>query len=136
MVQMIRTAEDMARAIETAPDTQLKALLSALAERLAEYPDYAFEDLAEIVIVQPGDTLQAIEEACKLRWVVDGKFVSPVELIAEHEGWFEVTWILSDDGFGLVLFLEKAEGIDPQLLAACRHALAEHQPHEQDGSER
>lgn len=97
---VIRTAEELARAIEAAPDTKLRDLLTAHAERLAEYSEYDLSELAEFVIVQQGDTLEAIEEACQLRLMADGQFLSPVELIAEHTHWIEVTWILSDDGFG------------------------------------
>lgn len=123
---VIRTAEDMACVLATTPDTQMKELLTAHAERLA---DYDLEDVAEFVIVQPGDTLDAIEEACQLRLVEGDTFLSPVELITEHALWYEVVWILSDDGFGLVLLVNKAEGTEPQVLAACRTALLDDQPH-------
>jgi len=34
-------------------------------------------------------------------------------------GWFEVEFILSDNGFGCALFIEDGEGADPTLLSAC-----------------
>src|SRR5690606_15126186 len=102
---VIRTAEELACAIAAAPNTQLSTLLTAHAERLAAYD---LEDVAEFVIVQAGDTLDSIEAELNLRL-----FASPVELIAEHDQWFELTWILSDDGFGLVLFVPAAESTDP-----------------------
>jgi hypothetical protein len=35
----------------------------------------------------------------------------------------EATFILSDDGFGLVLLVELAEWTDPLLMAACVNAV-------------
>jgi hypothetical protein len=109
---LIRTAEAMTLAIETSPDPELRSLLTQHAERLE---GYSFEEVAEFMIVQPGDTLDE-------RLVAEGRFAFPVEIIAEHTNWFEVVWIMSDDGYGLVLLIEKA-ATDTHALAACRHAL-------------
>jgi len=57
---VIRTAEDMARALDSPPDAELHALLQAHEARLAEWD---LQDLAVFVIVQPGDTLTAVEVA-------------------------------------------------------------------------
>jgi hypothetical protein len=46
------------------------------------------------------------------------------ELITEHARWFDVVFIFSDNGDGLVLLIERDAKTDPQFLAACRHALA------------
>jgi hypothetical protein len=46
--------------------------------------------------------------------------VPSTEWIADHGSWFEAVYILSDDGFGVVLFVQNDEGVDPELLAMCR----------------
>jgi hypothetical protein len=119
---MIRTAEDFARLLSAPPHPSLQPILQMHAERLA---DYDLEDVAEVVIVQVGDTIDAIEHLCP--------FASPVELIAEHDHYFELTWILSDDGFGMVLFVPTDESTDPLLLRLCRSFLIDFQAHEQTG---
>jgi hypothetical protein len=45
----------------------------------------------------------------------------PPEIHDEHEGWHELVFILSDDGFGLVLFIAKHPATDARLLKALAH---------------
>lgn len=116
---VIRTAEDMARALDSPLDPDLMQCLQAQRDRLSEWSDYDPSDLAMFVIVQPGDRLTDIDTACGWKLVEDGIFTQPVELFAQHGGWFEVTWILSDDGFGLVLCVSTAAISVPELLAVC-----------------
>lgn len=123
---LIRTAEDFARVLSEPPDLELQTLLQAYADRLAEYPDFTFEELGMFAIVQPGDNLNSIDSA--IGWPIldsDGSFSHSVELIVQHSGWYEVTFILSDGGFGLVLFVPLDERTDSKLLAACKRALIE-----------
>lgn len=123
-MNLIRTVEAMARALDSPLDPELKQLLRSHAERLAEYEDYALEELAEFLIVEAGDALPDVEQAYGTQLVMDGQFTFTVELITQHERWFDVVWIISDDGFGLVLLVQIDPGTDARLLAACRHALA------------
>ena len=118
-MNIIRTAEAFARLLATHPDPDLKALLQAQADRLAEYDDYTLEELAMIAVIQPHDTLEGIDTA--LGWtLLDGDiFAKPVELIDLRSGWYEVTFILGDDGFGLVLYVPDTKGTNEQLLRAC-----------------
>jgi len=124
-MHICRTAEAFARLLATHPDPELKSLLQVLADRLADYEDYTFEELAEVLIVEPGDTLDAIDAALG-RSLLDGDtFARPVELIAPHARWIEAVTILDDTGFGLILFVPLDERTDQRLLAACKHALIE-----------
>src|SRR6516165_1911619 len=77
---VMRTAEDMARALDSPLDTELKCLLADQHQRLSEWQDYTFEEFAMIVIVQPGDTLDAINAACGWSLLNEGAadFASPV----------------------------------------------------------
>jgi len=114
---IIRTAEDLARALEAPLDPILHDRLEAHSEYLADYP---FEELALFLIIQPGDTLEAITAACAYRLVEGGRFTIEAEAIDRHGNWLEVLFVLSDDGFGLVLFVPLERGTDPSLLAACQ----------------
>ncbi len=47
-------------------------------------------------------------------------FVPAWEILEEHASCYEVVFILSDDGFGVVVFVPKDGDIPPGLLAMCR----------------
>ncbi|QNE05995.1 hypothetical protein [Croceicoccus marinus] len=123
----IRTAEAMARVLNSQLEPQLYTILTEHKERLAAYYDFPFEGLAEFLIVERVDTLAETENTYGRRLVENDTFVMPVELAFRHTNWIEVIFILSDDGFGLVLLVETGEGADPLLLSACQHALLEHE---------
>jgi hypothetical protein len=117
----IRTADALAAAGAASEDPDLRTLLGGYAAAIEEFGD----DLqADVIIIRAGDTLEQVESAYGRRLVADGRFTFLVELITEHARWFDVVFIFSDNGDGLVLLIEQAEKTDPQLLAACRHALA------------
>lgn len=114
---IIRKAEDLARALEAPLDPILHHRLEAQREYLADYP---IEELALFLIAQPGDTLETITAACSYRLVESARFTIEAEAIDRHGNWLEVLWVLSDDGFGLVLFVPLESDTDPSLLAACQ----------------
>lgn len=120
---VIRTAEEMARALDSPLDPELKHCLQAQWDRLAEWRDYELSELAVILIVQAGDTLDQAEAIIGQTLVQDEAFFLLPELVARRGGWFAATFILSDDGFGLVLLVEIAANTDHDLLAACNHHL-------------
>ena len=123
----IRTAEAMARVLDTPLEPELHKILTEHRERLAGYYGFRFEELAEFLIVERGDTLADGEDTYGRRLVENDTFVMPVELAFRHTAWIEVIFILSDDGFGLVLLVETGEGADPSFLSACQQALLEHE---------
>lgn len=125
---VIRTAEDMARALESPLEPDLIECLHGHRDRLSEWSDYDFSDLAMFVIAQPGDTLTDIAAACGWKLVKDGSFTQPVELIARHGGWIEATFILSDDGFGWVLLVSTAATSAHELLAVCNQLISQQEP--------
>ncbi|EQB17810.1 hypothetical protein L284_06420 [Novosphingobium lindaniclasticum LE124] len=108
---------------------EIHTLLEAHLDRLAEYDGFDLEDLAMFAIVMPGDALDGIEDDLG-RSLIDsaGTFIQPPEIIHRHAGWFEVAFILSDDGFGLVLFVPIDSNTDVKLMAATETAFAEATP--------
>lgn len=126
---IIHTEVEMAHAIAAPPDPVVGSLLQTQAEALACYEGYELTELAQFAIIQPSDTTDTIEQSLGCQLLDDaGSFTKPAELISEHAGWYEVTFILSDDGFGLVLYVPKGERTDCRLLQACERALAELAP--------
>ena len=120
---VIRTAEAFAHALDSPLDPELKHCLQDHWDRLAEWQDYELSELAIFVVVQAGDTLEQAQAIIGQTLVQDGSFSLLPELIDRRGGWIEVTFILSDDGFGLVLQVADSHGADECLLAACRKAL-------------
>lgn len=41
------------------------------------------------------------------------------DLLEEHPSCYEIMFVISDDGFGIEVFVPKEKGIDPDLLAMC-----------------
>lgn len=86
--------------------------------------------LAPILIIGPCDTEQDIINEIGFSPLVnrvDGArfpsadFTPSWEYITHHPGWHELVYVTGDDGSGVILFIEDAEGVDPALLALCRH---------------
>lgn len=124
----IRTAEDLARALDSPLRPELLELLGKHADRLAEYPDFAFDELAEIIVVEAGESLDGIRSIMGPSIVTEGTadFTYPVELISQHDRYIEVVFILSDDGFGLILAIEIGDKTDAALLALCTRELQQY----------
>lgn len=123
---LIRTYAALSDASAVLEGNEVHALLEAHRERLADYADFDLTDLAMFAIAMPGDTLDSIEDDLG-RALIDstGIFIDPPEVIQRHTDWFEVAFILSDDGFGLVLYVPIDSATDAKLLVATETAFAE-----------
>jgi hypothetical protein len=121
-MHLIRSTKALEVFCNCSPDAGVVSVLSRYASALEEFGD----DLqATIIVVEADDTLEGVEQAYGERLVIDGRFAFTVELITRHDLWFEVVWITSDDGSGLVLIVEIAANADAELMTACERALAE-----------
>jgi hypothetical protein len=121
-MQNIKGAGDIARIFRLQLDPELRLLLSRYAGIFEEFGEQIG---AEILIISTGDRLSAAERICERRLVEDGALAFTPELIIRHQRWFEIVWIISDSGDGLVLFVEVGKGTDQELLQACGRALAQ-----------
>ena len=117
----ITNSAEMARVLPTMTDTALKRILTARVEQLSEYDDYDLGELAHFLIVQPGDTLDAIEAALDF-----SPITNLAEVITDHGGLFEAVFILSDDGFGWVLLVPDDPAIPTRLRELCRDSSEQH----------
>ena len=121
---VIRTAEALARALDSPLDRTLIQRLQGHWNRLSEWEDYELSEFAVFLIVEPFDTLEQAQAAFGQPLVRDSKFCFLPELAEQQGGWIEVTFILSDDGFGLILLVQADPGADIDLIAACHNAIA------------
>ncbi len=135
MLSLITRAAVEAAINDATLDPHLRALFASRARQLEDdtEPDVELGDLAHFHAVEPGDDMAAVNAA--LGFPVDANLVDGVhfgdpefmpswEGIERHGcGWFEAVFVLSDDGFGHILFVPDTHGIDPHLLALCRDHL-------------
>lgn len=96
--------------------------LSVLIARLIHDLDDEGCDLTEmvrIVVVEPGDALATIDAELGFPLLE-----RPLDVIETHDGWIELTMVLSDDGSGIVVYVPVRPGVDAQLLAHCQEAMS------------
>jgi hypothetical protein len=114
-MHLIRSAEDLARLASTNEDQTLRTLLAAQAENLA---DYDLEEVAILLVIEPADTPNQIDEALGAPLLTGEHFTHYAEVLNREGAWVEVTFILSDDGFGWVIYIP--EDGPAELLHACK----------------
>lgn len=109
----LRNDADIHHTAQHHPDLQLRKHLSRRIEELSDYT----EDLAELIhiyILEPSDTLTSVD--VQLGFSLGER---PIDVIESHLDWYEITIVLSDDGFGVVLYVSKHPDTDPKLLEIC-----------------
>lgn len=115
-MHIIRTWPELADWLEQPANIDIAALLRLRRDQLIDFGDLT--EIGTFAIVEPGDALADIELALSFPITLDG---SPTwEWVMRHGATFEAPIILSDDGFGHVLIVPDADGIDPDLLVLCR----------------
>ena len=125
----IRSSSELDHTLDGPISPSLSALLRRRSTELSGYDGYDLADLAFFLVVQAGDELGAVDRKLGFRVLsnfIDGSsfgeadFTPSWEWVQAHPGWFEIVFILSDDGFGWIVLVEDGEGTDPALLSACR----------------
>jgi hypothetical protein len=129
----IRNSADMDRALVSLLDPALRRLLTLRSDQLTE-DGLDLDEIVHIIVVRPSDTLAEVEAEAGVAIatnLVDGsrlgdpEFEPLFEYVTRKDGWLEAVKILSDDGFGLVLFVPDTIDIDPAIsLLLRRHAAA------------
>lgn len=105
-------------------------LQNLLQRRVTDWTETGVLALTHLVIVQPADTAADLRREitlCPLISPLDGSHFGSKDfqpfwdwLIRHDSGWFEMIVTVGNSGFAFVLFIEDAEGVDPDLLALCR----------------
>lgn len=118
-MHIIRSWQEFADWLKGPTCYAIAALLNTRRAHLEQYGDLS--DLGSFVIIEPGDTLEQIETMLGFPLIED--MTPAFEWVERHGDLFEIPVVVSDDGFGHLLIVPDAEGIDPKLLALC-HAYA------------
>jgi hypothetical protein len=81
-----------------------------------------------MIVVEPGDGVAALEaeSGCPILQDLfgearygDPEFSPATEALEEHASCYELVFIFSDEGAGVLIFVPKVDGIAPELLAMC-----------------
>ena len=100
-------------------------------QRINDIGGEAFDstELGYFLVIEAGDTIEAIQKQigfnvlCNrftaIRFDATG-FTPSFEFVEEFPDCYDMVFVLSDDGFGVELFVPKEEDITPDLLAMCR----------------
>ena len=108
----------LAAALKAPLDDRLRRLLTKRCDQLLSDTEcqYDLGELVQIIVVEPGDSITAIETTAGYPIIRSPIF----EWVALHGGWFEGIAVLSDDGFGIALFVPNDDRVDPKLLSLMR----------------
>lgn len=122
-MQILRDSKSMLEAARTWLEPELRELLSAHVNRLSEYGGYDLSELVNFIVFEGSDTVADLDSALGFS-IMSNRFddsrygehgFSPSwDALEEYINWFELVCVLSDDGFGVVVLVEKHS--DPELL--------------------
>lgn len=93
---------------------ELGELIGLRIEELAEYEVDDLSSLIKILVLAPGDALTTVDAELGFS-LLD----RDCDVAESHRDWFELTLVLSDDGFGVVIYVPKHVDLDPRLTAYC-----------------
>ena len=109
-------------------DPTLRGLIDLRRAQLSRNYTGPLGDIVSFLVVEPGDTEAAIVGELgfsPLVNVIDGTrfgepdFTPSWEWIGCHGPWFELVYILTDDGFGTIVFVPNDPGVEFDLHALC-----------------
>ena len=110
-MQVVRDRADVAAIADAALRTLVEERVQALAD---EYANLELHELVTFVIVEAGDTLAAIDAQLGFS-IVDAL----PELVEQHGDYFEIVIVVSDDGYGVEVFVPINADVPPELVALC-----------------
>ena len=122
-MRILRDSKSILEVAKECLEPELSELLFAHVKRLNEYGGYDLSELVNFIVFELGDTVADLDSALGFPIMANrfdgsryGKYgFSPSwDIFEEHINWFELVYVLSDDGFGVVVFVEKQS--DPELL--------------------
>lgn len=109
-------------------DPTLRALINLRCEQLRRNYDGPLDEIVSFLIVEPGDTEEAIVEALGFSPLVnlsdgtrfgDPEFTPNWEWATCHGAFWELVYILTQDGFGTIVFVPNDPGVEFDLHALC-----------------
>lgn len=115
--------------VSTIADQSIRELVSQRFLDIAADDEYDDEIHGYFIVLEAGDSVAALEaeSGCPIlrnhrgtiRYGEPG-YIPCFEMIEEHATCFEMVFVLNDGGNGIVIFIPKDSGIDPELMLLCQ----------------
>jgi len=112
-------------------ETELHLLITDYVERLSDEEGFELGNLVHFVVMHRDDTVVELEAALGFSVMTnrsngcrygDPDFLPSWEVIEVHHHWYEMVYVLADDGFGIVVLVDKHA--DVQLINMLKHYAA------------
>jgi hypothetical protein len=91
-MEILKDSAAVEKYLNTTPDPELRGLL---ADRVQALSDYELSEIAHFYVVETADELASLN--------LPGLY----EIREDYEQWTELVYVLSDDGFGLQVYVRK-----------------------------
>jgi hypothetical protein len=94
-MEILKDRAAVSQYLNTTPDPELQSLLAERVQALSEYDDYELGELAHFYVIETAEELKSLN-------------LPPIyEIREDHIDWTELVYVISDDGFGLEVFVRK-----------------------------
>ena len=99
-----------------ATHAELTRLITGYVDRLSDYEGFELGQLVQFIVMARSETVIELEAALGFSVRVnrftgcrygDTEYLPSWEVIEAHRSWYEVVYVLGDDGFGIVIFVPK-----------------------------
>lgn len=98
-MHVYRETVSLQQAVTTETDTQIQGLIAKRLQDLADYEE-PLSELVHILVIEPSDALTEVD--AELGFSLSAR---PWDLLETHPGWHEITVVVSDDGWGWVIYV-------------------------------
>lgn len=109
-------------------DPQLRDLIEQRFEDICDGEDFDPDLHGQFIVVEAGDSVEALEKesGCPILsgYIGNASYGDPgfktiFECLEKHDFGYEMVFVPGDGDFGIVIFIPKQDGVDPELLAMC-----------------
>lgn len=114
--------------VSSIADPDLRGLIEQRFEDICDGEEFDPDLHGYFIVVEPGDPVEVLEKesCCPIlsSYIGTGRFGDPdfkpvLECLEEHDTCYELVFVPGGGDFGVVIFILKIEGVDPDLLAMC-----------------
>lgn len=125
-MQILCDSPSIQAALES--QAELTRLITGYVQRLSDYEGCELGQLVQFIVMNNGDTVVELEAGLGFSVRInrfagcrygDVDYLPSWEVIESHRYWYEVVYVLGDDGFGVVIFVPK--DADPELVEMLQH---------------
>lgn len=119
-MHIFRNSASMQEAVDAFKHDELSLLIATRIDELQEYIENDLNEIINIAVIEITDAITDVGIALGFDFLT-----YTVEVIEEHTHWYELTYVLRSDGFGMVVFIPKHPDLAPCLQALCIPACSE-----------